>query len=229
MRRVVTGAQLDAYVAAGISSDHECSTEYEALSKLRRGMHLFLREGSAARNLQALLPVISSETEHRLAFCTDDRDAADLLREGSIDHLVRMAVAAGVPYVTALRIACFNPAQHYRLTDRGLIAPGRRADIIAFASLEDFRPRMVWQVGRLVAKDGKDDRRLGRASRYSVHARFCKIPFTSHGKAWICVFLLKGQGFASSECWKGSCLPNSVFFQENCSTESCWQIPNVIF
>ncbi len=151
----VTGTQLDAYVAAGISSDHECSTANEALAKLRRGMHLFLREGSAARNLQALLPVISSETERWLAFCTDDRDAADLSREGSIDHLVRMAVAAGVPLVTALRMACFHPAQHYRLSDRGLIAPGRRADMIAFASLEDFRPRMVWQAGRLVARDGK--------------------------------------------------------------------------
>ena len=152
----VTGAELDAYVAAGISSDHECSTEKEALAKLRRGMHLFLREGSAARNLQALLPVISAKTEGWLAFCTDDRDAADLLHEGSIDHMVRMVMAAGVPLVTALRMACLNPAEHYRLTDRGLIAPGRRADMVVFSSLDDFRPQMVWQAGRLVARDGKN-------------------------------------------------------------------------
>ncbi|MGE4545087.1 MAG: adenine deaminase [Pedobacter sp.] len=149
------GAELDAYVAAGISSDHECSTQKEVLDRLRRGMHVFLREGSAARNLQALLPVISAKTEHWLAFCTDDREAADLLQEGSIDHLVRKAVLAGVPLVTALRMACLNPAEHYRLTDRGLIAPGRRADMVAFSSLDDFRPRMVWQAGRLVARDGE--------------------------------------------------------------------------
>lgn len=151
----VNGADLDAYVAAGISSDHECSTVQEALARLRRGMHVFLREGSAARNLQGLLPVFSSETEGWLALCTDDRDAADLMHEGSIDHLVRMAVAAGVPLVSALRMACLNPARHYRLADRGLIAPGRRADMVGFSSMEDFRPRMVWQAGRLVAKDGK--------------------------------------------------------------------------
>lgn len=148
------GAELDAYVAAGISSDHECSTPNEALARLRRGMHVFLRGGSVARNMQGLLPVISSQTERWLAFCTDDRDAADLLHEGSIDYLVRIAVAAGVPLVTALRMACFNPAERYRLTDRGLIAPGRRADIVAFSSMDDFRPRMVWQSGRLVAQDG---------------------------------------------------------------------------
>lgn len=151
----VTGSDLDAYVAAGISSDHECSTVHEALARLQRGMHVFLREGSAARNLQALLPVISTHTERWLAFCTDDRDAADLVYEGSIDHLVRMAVAAGVPLVAALRMACLNPAQHYRLADRGLIAPGRRADMVAFSSPEDFRPKMVWQAGRLVAKEGQ--------------------------------------------------------------------------
>jgi adenine deaminase len=150
----VAGADLDAYAAAGISSDHECSTAQEALARLRRGMRVFLREGSAARNLQALLPVISPQYERWLAFCTDDRDAADLLHEGSIDHLVRMAMADGVPLVTALRMACLNPAEHYRLTDRGLIAPGKRADIVAFSSLSDFRPRLVWQAGRLVARDG---------------------------------------------------------------------------
>lgn len=150
----LAGAGLDAYAAAGIGSDHECCTVEEAVQRLRRGMRVFLREGSAARNLQALLPVVSSRNERWLAFCTDDCDAASLQRQGSIDHLVRMAVAAGVPLVEALRMACLNPAEHYRLTDRGLVAPGRRADLVAFADPDDFRPAFVWHGGRLVARDG---------------------------------------------------------------------------
>lgn len=151
----LSGPSLDAYAAAGISSDHESCCAAGAMEKLRRGMRVFLREGSAARNLDALLPIISPATERFLAFCTDDRDAKDLLREGSIDHLVRKALAAGIPPVTVLRMACFNPAEHYRLFDRGLLAPGRRADLIAFADMADFRPLMVWRGGHQVAREGR--------------------------------------------------------------------------
>jgi len=148
------GAALDAYVAAGVSSDHECCSVDEASARLRRGMRVFLREGSAAHNLRALLPVISPLSERFLAFCTDDRDAVDLVRQGSIDHLVRLALDEGVPLVTALRMACLNPSEHYRLFDRGLIAPGRRADLVVFPSLNEFVPQQVWQAGRLVAIEG---------------------------------------------------------------------------
>ncbi|MDD4457404.1 MAG: amidohydrolase family protein, partial [Syntrophotalea acetylenica] len=120
----VEGGNLDAYAAAGITSDHECCTEAEVRDRLQRGMCVFLREGSAARNLQTLLPTVSCVTERFLALCTDDRDAADLLSRGSIDQMVRTMVAAGVSPLTALRMACLNPAVHYGLLDRGLIAPG---------------------------------------------------------------------------------------------------------
>ncbi len=211
----ITGAELDAYAAAGISSDHECSTANEALARLQRGMHVFLREGSAARNLQALLPVISAKTEPWLAFCTDDRDAADLLHEGSVDHLVRKAVAAGVPLVTALRMACFNPAQHYRLADRGLIAPGRRADMVAFSSLEDFRPRMVWQAGRLVARDGEvagewggpDDASFAKVLHDTVHVDWAGVDLRipARGDRVRVIGMLEGQLVTEQRILSGRC------------------------
>jgi adenine deaminase len=150
----LAGADLAAYAATGISSDHECVTLEQARARLRCGMKVFLREGSAARNLKALLPLVTCANERWLALCTDDREPADLLEEGSIDHLVRMAIRGGVDPLTVLRMASLNAAQHYRLYDRGVIAPGRRADLVAFEKLEDFRPRLVWQKGDLVAENG---------------------------------------------------------------------------
>jgi adenine deaminase len=145
---------LDAYCAAGVTNDHESTTAAEAQEKLRRGMGLFLREGSVARNLTALLPLVTPETERRLALCTDDRDPDDLLADGTIDHAVRQAIAGGVPPVTALRLATLNAADLLGLTDRGALAPGRRADVIVFDDLAAPRPTQVYLAGRLVAADG---------------------------------------------------------------------------
>jgi adenine deaminase len=151
----LTGKGLNAYVAAGISSDHECSTVEEAQAKLRCGMRLFLREGSAARNLHDLLPLLTPANERWLSFCTDDLNPQDLLHQGAIDHLVRLAVAAGVEPLLAIRMATLNPAEHYRLADRGLIAPGRRGDLVVLESLEDFSPAGVYQAGKLVSSGGR--------------------------------------------------------------------------
>ena len=148
------GLELNAYVAAGIGSDHECASVGEAREKLRLGMTIFVREGSAARNLSALLPLATPHTERRLCFCTDDRQPADLLEEGSIDFLVRRAVAGGVPPLTAIRMATLNPAEHFRLADRGAVAPGRRADLVVFGDLGDVRPELVYSGGVLAARDG---------------------------------------------------------------------------
>ncbi len=151
----LTGRALQAYAAAGISSDHESCTVDEALARLRCGMKLFLREGSAAHNLRDLLPLVNRHNERWLSLCTDDMNPADLLNKGSIDHLLRLAMAAGVAPISALRMATLNPAEHYRLWDRGLLAPGRRADMLVVDSLSSFRLRRVYQAGKLVAREGQ--------------------------------------------------------------------------
>ena len=148
------GRMLNAYVAAGISSDHECLTPEEAREKLRLGMRIFLREGTTARNLKSLLPVLTPENERRISFCTDDRQPKDLLEEGSIDHLVRTAIACGVAPVRALRMATLNPAEHFRLFDRGIVAPGYRADLMIFRDLSAPIAEMVFHGGVEVSSDG---------------------------------------------------------------------------
>jgi len=145
---------LDAYCAAGVTDDHESTTVAEGREKLRRGMALFLREGSVARDLTTLLPLITPEVERRLAFCTDDRHPDDLLAEGTIDHALRRAIAGGVPPLMALRLATLNAADLLGLADCGALVPGRRADLIVFEDLQAPRPVQVYRAGRLVAEDG---------------------------------------------------------------------------
>ncbi len=151
----LTGLPLQAYVAAGVRSDHEATTPEEALEKLRLGMMLFVREGTVARNLDALLPMITPANHHRVCFCTDDCQPADLIDRGGIDNAVRTAIAHGIDPVMALRMASWNVASHFRLHDRGAIAPGYRADLMAFDDLQAPRARIVFRHGQLVAKDGQ--------------------------------------------------------------------------
>lgn len=150
----LTGKDLNAYIAAGVMSDHECTTLDEAREKLRHGLSVFIREASGARNLLPLLPLVTAANERRICFCTDDRQPADLLEQGSIDYMLRIAIGAGLDPVTAIRMASLNSAEYYRLHDRGAIAPGRRADIVVFSDLRNLRPELVYRGGRLVAQDG---------------------------------------------------------------------------
>lgn len=159
------GRELQAYAAAGISSDHECSNIAEAKARLRSGMKVFIREGSAAHNLLDLLPLLDQYNERWISLCTDDLSPADLLTKGSIDNLLRIAISAGVPPITALRMATLNPAEHYRLWDRGLLAPGRRADMLVVDSLSDFRPKRVYRAGQLEAAGGQSVERAGEARK----------------------------------------------------------------
>jgi adenine deaminase len=148
------GKPLQAYAAAGIGSDHECVTADEAREKLRLGMTILIREGTAARNLDALLPIVTPATRDRVCLCTDDIQPCDLLDKGHIDHLVRRSIAGGIDPVTAIRMATWNTAAYYRLHDRGAITPGRRADLVVFDDLTAPRPRLVLRGGRVVARDG---------------------------------------------------------------------------
>ncbi len=150
----LTGKELNAYVAAGIGSEHECTTVEEAREKLRLGMTIFIREGTTTHNLRPLLPLVTPENHFRLCFCTDDRQPASLLDEGSIDHMVRVAIAEGIDPMTAIRMGTINTAQYFRLYERGVIAPGKRADMVVFSDLTHLRPEMVFRDGALVAEGG---------------------------------------------------------------------------
>ncbi|WP_457631243.1 adenine deaminase [Oceanithermus sp.] len=150
----VSGKTLAAYVAAGPWADHESVTPQEALEKVRAGLYVFLREGTAARNLEDLLPVVGPATAPRLAFCSDDRHPAELLGEGHVDQMLRLAVAGGVDPLLALRMATLSAAEAFGLRDRGAVAPGRLADLVALSDLESFGVEAVWFRGRKVAAGG---------------------------------------------------------------------------
>ena len=150
----VTGHPLNAYLAAGIASDHEVTTYEEALEKRRKGAWVLIREASNARNLEALLPLVLRYGPERCAFCTDDREADMLLEEGHIDGMCRTAVAAGVALEDALVLASYNGAACHLLAGIGAIAPGYRADFSLIPDT-DLRPERVYKDGRLVARDGE--------------------------------------------------------------------------
>ncbi len=144
----LTGARLNAYAAAGIRSDHEAATLEEGRERLRAGMWLLIREASAARNLEALIPLAREYGPSRIAFCTDDREPEHIAADGHINSMVRDAVALGIPPEDALVMASLNPASYHGLDRLGAIAPGYRADLLALPDLESFVPELVLKAGR---------------------------------------------------------------------------------
>lgn len=151
---LLRGRGLNAYLAAGISSDHESSNLDEAREKLRLGVTVMIREASAAHNLAALLPLITPENAHQICFVTDDRFPHDLLTDGGVDCLVRGAIRAGLDPVLAVRLGSLNTARHFKLARRGAIAPGYIADLAVLEDVPTYRAAMVFKAGRLVAQDG---------------------------------------------------------------------------
>ena len=151
----LSGPALNAYLAAGIRSDHECTTAAEALEKRRLGMHIMIREGSAAQNLAELLPVVLDHGTAGSMLCTDDREPDHLLRDGHVDDIVRKAIRLGCDPAAAVVMATLNTARWHRLPDLGALAPGYAADIVAMPDLREFRPAIVWKRGALVARDGR--------------------------------------------------------------------------
>jgi len=150
----VSGSDLDAYSASGIHTDHECETAEELRERVRRGMYVMLREGSACNNVLALLGGVSERNSRRCIFCTDDRQPISILSEGHINNNVRLAVQAGLDPIEALCMATINSCDCYRLTDRGAIAPGLRADFCLVNDLDSFSMHQVYVAGTLVAQDG---------------------------------------------------------------------------
>jgi adenine deaminase len=150
----LSGRQLFAYAAAGIASDHECTRAEEALEKLELGIHIMVREGTCARNLEALFPVINENTWQRMMWCTDDRHPHDLLAEGHVDAVIRKAVAKGLDPLVAIRMGTINPADYFGIKDAGAISPGRKANLVVFSDLYDIRAEQVFHMGRQVAECG---------------------------------------------------------------------------
>src|SRR5450755_717044 len=151
----LSGHDLCAYATAGVMSDHECTTLEEARQRIRLGMWLMIREGSAARNLDALLPLVKELHPPRVFFVTDDRDPQDLTTRGHIDSMVRRAIELGLDPVEAIRLASYNTAQYFRLHDRGALVPGGVADMVVLDDLRAFQVESVYKEGVLVARAGK--------------------------------------------------------------------------
>ncbi|MCC7201408.1 MAG: adenine deaminase [Nitrospirae bacterium] len=151
----LTGKDLNAYIGAGVRSDHEVTSREEAIEKLRLGMYLMIREGSVARNMEDLLPVVNTSTYRRCMFVTDDAHPGDLLKRGHMDHILRKAVSLGMDPVMAISMVTINPARVFLRNDLGAIMPGYRADIVAVNSIRDFSVRDVVKEGKIVVRDCK--------------------------------------------------------------------------
>jgi len=151
----LAGNELNAYLSAGILSDHESTTLEEGKEKLRRGMYLMIREGSSEKNLDALLPLVTDNTYKRCFFVVDDLSCSDLLWEGDIDAVVRKAIDRGLEPIRAIQMATINTAEYFRLYDRGGIGPGYIANLITITDLNKLEIDMVFYQGKLVASQGK--------------------------------------------------------------------------
>ncbi|MBT9587847.1 adenine deaminase [bacterium] len=151
----LTGRELCAYIAAGVQSDHECTTAEEAREKLRLGMHLMLREGSVTRDIEALLPAVDAVNAHRCFFVTDDREPIDLQREGHIDFCIRKAIRLGCPVARAYTMASYHAARYFQLHFLGALAPGYTADLVVIGDREQVSVEKVMKRGQWVGEQGR--------------------------------------------------------------------------
>jgi adenine deaminase len=153
---LLSGKSLDAYIIAGLGSDHECTTLQEAVEKLRKGMHIMIRQGAHEKNLQDLIPLINDFNSCRISLVSDDRDVIDLEKNGHMDYLVRTAISFGLPPIRAIQMASINTARHFGLRNIGAIAPGFRADFILLDDLDSFRISQVFLDGKRIDTSSSD-------------------------------------------------------------------------
>ncbi len=151
----VSGKNLSAYIAAGISSDHESTTPEEALEKLRLGMYVMIREGTGTKNLRDLLKMVTPENSRRCIFCTDDRHPHDILGEGHINFMIKTSIEYGLDPISAIRMATLNASEYYNLRKLGFLSPGNFADVVIIEDLKKFNIKMVFKNGQLIAENGK--------------------------------------------------------------------------
>ncbi|QHQ36482.1 adenine deaminase [Algicella marina] len=165
---LLRGQDLNAYIAAGIRTEHEATTAEEALEKLQKGLRILIREGSVSKDLQALMPLITERNSPYIAFCTDDRNPLDIAEQGHLDHMIRTAIAAGCEPLAVYRAATLSAAEAFGLKDRGHIAPGKRADIVVMESLAECRAEIVFSGGIRLTPEAYAARQtippVGRAS-----------------------------------------------------------------
>lgn len=168
----LVGNPLNAYVACGIRTDHECSTEEEMLDRISRGMYILLREGSACHDLRTLLKAVTPDNSRRCLLCSDDRQPETIFSLGHLDNHLRICVEEGISPIIAIQMASLNAAECYGLLDRGAIAPGLRADIVLLDNLHDFKVNQVFIKGEEVAREGKYLPQIQRSDISSVQGRF---------------------------------------------------------
>ena len=180
----LSGKDLQAYIGNGILSDHECSTAAEAYEKLLAGMYLFIREGSTAKNLEALLPAVTEKNSHRCLLVTDDCHPDELLNDGHLDRILRKAITLGLDPITAIQMVTINAANYFGLSGRGAIAPGCRADLVLFDDLHDIKVKTVYSGGKQVTDNMFSNLHVKKdiSARYptvfdSVHVDLEKLSF----------------------------------------------------
>jgi adenine deaminase len=190
---LLSGKALNAYIASGIESDHECTKREELEEKLRLGMWGMIREGTAARNLRDLLPGVTPKNSRRCLLVLDDLDPATLFHQGDIDHVLRRAVSSGLDPVTAVQMVTLNPAERFGLRDRGAIAPGRIADLAVVEDMKNFQVHITFKNGTVAAREGKAypllrdefDPKYSRTVRIKpVDVSSFRLPLAAE-KAWV--------------------------------------------
>ena len=197
---LLTGKDLNAYICAGIGSDHECTTYTEVVEKLRRGMHIMIREGSTERNLEALISLVNHDTVSRCSFATDDRHVDMLAEEGQIDDCIRKAIALGLEPELALRMATLSATEHFCLPDRGAVAPGRLADFCVLAKGDTFRVETTYKHGIPVTDRGHVPRPCLHRPFSCAPLSHTSIALSGEGEAHV-MGIQKGQILTEDLCY----------------------------